>query len=307
MSNSLSSRIAVSIDRTSRTASRLGCDAEKILGGRWAPLRQTRGGERRPSRLECVVEHVPVGEVLDQETVGITPVVEDLAALDMPADPPRPVIAQLAQVFAARRDRVQIACLIGGVHIAVRRAQRQRQCVVVGGRRSAVAPDEAHRRAAVALAGVVHEVADDQPEVVEVPVQCLEVLGALQHDMTQPLHAGRLARRPLGGVGAAQLVPEVEGVRLLCGQLGQLMHSGDHADRNPAGIGQFYRDPADGLWQRAGRPPGRAGEPLDVGLVLCGERRAHKPRLRSAADDHARRAGVRSAKVKLVARCAARW
>ena len=118
--------------------------------------------------------------------------------------------------------------------------------------------------------------------------------------MTQPLHAGGFARRALGGVGAAQLVPEVEGVRLLCGQLGQLVHPGDDADRNPAGIGQFYRDAADGLWQRAGRPPGRAGEPLDVGLVLCGERWAHEPRMRSAADDHARRAGVCSAKVKLV-------
>ncbi len=47
-------------------------------------------------------------------------------------------------------------------------------------------------------------------------------------------------------------------------------------------------------------PSGRAGEPLDVGLVLCGERWADEPRVRSAADDHARRAGVGSAKVKLV-------
>ena len=35
-------------------------------------------------------------------------------------------------------------------------------------------------------------------------------------------------------------------------------------------------------------------------LSLCGERWADEPRMRSAADDHARRAGVRSAKVKLV-------
>ena len=127
-----------------------------------------------------------------------------------------------------------------------------------------------------------------------------DVLRALQHDMSQPLHAGRLARRALGGVGAAQLMPEVEGVRLLRGQLGQLVHPGDDADRNPAGIGQFYRDAADGLWQRAGLPPGRAGEPLDVGPVVGGERGADEPRPRPAPDDHARRAGIRSPKLKLV-------
>jgi hypothetical protein len=78
------------------------------------------------------------------------------------------------------------------------------------------------------------------------------------------------------------------------------VHPGDHADRHPAGIGQFDHDAADGLWQRAGRPPGRAGEPLDVGLILRGERWPHKPGLPSAADDDARRAGVRSTEVKLV-------
>jgi hypothetical protein len=118
--------------------------------------------------------------------------------------------------------------------------------------------------------------------------------------MTQPLNPGGFARRTLWGIGAAQLVPEVKGVRLLRGQLGQLVHPGDHADRNPAGINQFHRDPADDLWQRAGRPPGRAGEPLDVRPAVCRERRAHEPRARSAADDHTHRAGARSAKVKLV-------
>ena len=147
-----------------------------------------------------------------------------------------------------------------------------RQRVVVGGRRAAVAADEAHRRAAVALARVVHEVADDQPEVVEVPVQRLDVLGALQHDVSQPLHAGRLARRPLRGVGAPQLVPEVEGVRLLRGQLGQFVCVGDDPDRDPVRIGQVHRDPADRLRQRASLRAGRAGEPLDVGLLLRGER-----------------------------------
>ena len=118
--------------------------------------------------------------------------------------------------------------------------------------------------------------------------------------MSEPLHAGRLARRPLRGVGAPQLVAEVEGVRLLRGQLGQLVGAGDDADRDPVRIGQVHRDAADRLWQRAGRRSGRAGKPLDVGLVLRGERGADEPRPRSAPDDHARRAGIGSAKMKLV-------
>jgi hypothetical protein len=99
----------------------------------------------------------------------------------------------------------------------------------------------------------------------------------LQHDVTQPLDPRGFARRALGGVGAAQLVPEVERVPLLRRQLGQLVHSRDDADRNAGGVGQFYGDAAGGLWQRAGRGPGGAGEPLNVCGVLCGERWADEP------------------------------
>ena len=206
MSNSLSSRIAVSIDRSSRTASRPGAMPRKSLvagGPHWARPDAVNGAHPGSSVLSNMS---PSAEVLDQEPVGIAPVVEDLAALDVPADPPRPVIPQLAQVFTARRNRVQIACLIGGVHIAVRRAQRQRQRVVVGGRRSAVAADEAHRRAAVALARVVHEVADDQPEVVEVPVQCLRCTScsAARHDPTSAPGRARAAGAGWRWCGAAR-------------------------------------------------------------------------------------------------------
>jgi hypothetical protein len=45
--------------------------------------------------LEAVVEHVAVGEVLDEDPVRIGPIVEDLAAEGVATDAPRPVIALL--------------------------------------------------------------------------------------------------------------------------------------------------------------------------------------------------------------------
>ena len=153
----------------------LGIEAEEVLAGRRSPLGKPGGGEGRPAGLHGVVEGVAVGEMFHQEAVGVAPVVEELAALDVPADAPGPEIALLAQEFAARGQGVEIADLIGRVDVAVRRAQRDRQGVVVARGAATVTADEAHRGAAVALAGVVQEVADDQSEVVQVPVQCLHV------------------------------------------------------------------------------------------------------------------------------------
>ena len=89
MSNSLSSRSAPIIERAS-CGSAFGLVPRKsaVTGGpHWA---RPRGRERRPAGLQRVVEHVAVGEVLDQEAVRVAPVVEDLAALDVPADAPGP-------------------------------------------------------------------------------------------------------------------------------------------------------------------------------------------------------------------------
>ena len=68
---------------------------------------QSGGGERCPSGFERVVEQVAVGEVLEQVTVGIAPVVEDLAALDVSADAPGadiPMLTEAAAVLRALRD-----------------------------------------------------------------------------------------------------------------------------------------------------------------------------------------------------------
>src|SRR4029078_8261328 len=110
---------------------------------------------RGPTGLQGVVEHVAVGVVLDQETVRVTPVVEDLAAFDVAADAPRAEIALCAQVFAAGGQRVEVCDLVGGVHIERDRTQRHGQGVVIGGDGAAIAADEAQNRPALALAGGV--------------------------------------------------------------------------------------------------------------------------------------------------------
>ena len=83
-----------------------------MLGG-WSPLIQAGGPHRGPAGLQGVVEHVAVGIVLDQETVRVTPIVEDLAAFDVAADAPRAEIPLLAQIFAAGGQRVEVCDLVG--------------------------------------------------------------------------------------------------------------------------------------------------------------------------------------------------
>ena len=246
ISNSLWPRKAVAIETSSWRAD-FEIGTEEVLARRWTPLGQSGGGERCPAGFERVVEQVAVGEVLDQETVGIAPVVEDLAALDVSADAPGPEIATLPQVFAAGGQGVEVADLIGRMDVAVGRAQRHRQGVMVGRGETAIAADEAHRRSSFALAGEEQEVADDHPQVVQVPVEGLEVLRRLHHQMAQALHPGGRAPRTLGVVDAPRVGSEVERKRLLRRQFGQLGHARDHADRHAAGIDQVDGEAADGV------------------------------------------------------------
>ena len=222
-----------------------GRDAEEVFGDPGSPLVEPGGGEGSPTRLEAAVEHVAVAEVLDQKSVGIAPVVEDLAAQDVPADSPRAVITEVGEVAAAGGHRVDVADLVGRMDVTVGRAQRQPQGVVIGRSLPAIAADEAHDRSAVALPGVVQEVADDHPEVIEVPVERLAVLGGLQHQMPEPLHPCRLARRALGDVDPLQFVPKVVLMRGLRRQGLQLVSAGHHTDRHTAGIDQVDRHAAE--------------------------------------------------------------
>src|SRR6202042_3096085 len=86
-----------------------GRDAEEVFGDGRSPLVEAGGGEGTPTRLERAVEHVTVAEVLDQKTVGIAPVVEDLAPQDVPADSPREVITEFGEGAAAGGHPVDVA------------------------------------------------------------------------------------------------------------------------------------------------------------------------------------------------------
>ena len=93
-------------------------------------------------------------------------------------------MALIFQVLSACGQRIKVAHLIRRVQIAVRRAQGERDGVMIGGRLAAVTADETHRRSAVALAGVEQKVANDHAELVQVPVQRFAIFRPLQDDMS---------------------------------------------------------------------------------------------------------------------------
>ncbi len=280
--------------------------ARKFLRRRPAPLVEVAGRHLRPSGLDGVVEHVAVGEVLHQEAVRVAPVVEDLASLDVPPDAPRVVVAVLPQVLVARGQRIQVGDLVGGVHVAATRAQHHRERVVVGRGGAPVAADERHRRAAVALARKVQEVADDQAEVVQVPVQGPLEGRRLQHHVPQPLDPRRLPGRPLRRVRPVHLPAGVEHQRPLPRQLRQFLDTGDHPQRNPGRIPQVHADAAAGAAQLTHRRVVRRRQLVHVGAVGGLERRCHEPRLRALADHHAVRAHPGAAEIQGIGRARGR-
>ena len=175
-----------------------------------------------------------------------------------------------------------------------------RQRVVVGGRRATVTADEAHGGAAITLARVVLEVADDEAQVLQVPVQRLDVLRGLEHDVAQSLDPGGLARRALRGVGAPLVVTEVEHLGRLPRKRCELVGVGNHAHHCPARVGQVDGESADALGQLLDLRSGGVSQPHHVSGVGGPEGSAQVPRARSSADDHARCAGVGPAQLELV-------
>ena len=208
------------------------------------------------------------------------------------------MVAAVFKVFAAGGERVEVGDLVGGVHVAVCGPERHRQRVVVGGGVAAVASDEAHRRSAVALTGEVQEVADDHAEVVQIPVQRLEVLGGLQHDVAEPLDRGGLAGRALRGVGARRRGRSCRCAALAAAAAGERA-ARDDADRDAARVDEIDGDAADGLGQRRAVVPvasaSRSTSTSSRALNAVPTNRDRRP-----AKDHTRRAGVGAAQVQLV-------
>ena len=173
---------------------------------------------------------------------------------------------------------------------------------MVGRGRAAVAADEAHRGPAFTLALVVLEVADDQAEVLQVPVQGLEVGRGLKHHMSQSPDPCGLTNGALRAVRPGSFVAEVEHLRRLGRQGCELVGVGDDPHVDPTRVGQVHGEPADALRQLLDLRPGGVGETHHVARVRSREGRAQIPRPRSTAHDHARRAGVGPAQLELVGR-----
>ena len=94
---------------------------------------------------------------------------------------------------------------------------------------------------------------------------------------------------------------EVEGLRRLSRQRGELTSARDHANRHTAGIGQIHREAADRIGQRAWLRAVGGGQPPHIGLVGRQERRADESRCCAAADEHTRRARIAATQIQLVA------
>jgi hypothetical protein len=163
--------------------------------------------------------------------------------------------------------------------------------VVVGRGGAAVAADKAHHWPAFALPRVVQEVADDQAQMLQVPVQRLQILGGLQHHVPEALHLRRLARRPLRRVGPWARVAEIELQWFLAGQRRQVVGVRDDANGKPGRVGQLHAQAAHAFRQLRGGRTGRLGQSQDVGGISRPERRADEPRP-ALADQHARRTRV---------------
>ena len=120
--------------------------------------------------------------------------------------------------------------------------------------------------------------------------------------MPESLDPRGLTGRALGAVGPGGFVAEVEHLRRLARQSGELVGVGDNPHQQPGRVAQIHAEPTDALRQLLGPRPGGVGEPHHVGGVRSPEGRTQVPRTRSTAHDHARPAGVGPAQLELVRR-----
>ena len=139
------------------------------------------------------------------------------------------------------------------------------------------------------------------PQVIEVPVQRLDVLRGLHHDVSEPLHRGGHPRRALSGVGPEHFSwPKLNTCGVCAVQRLKPMGARHHPHRQSAGVDQINGHPAQRLRQRAHGGPGRVGQPHQIRLLGGHEGRAEELLALAAADQHTRRAGVAAPQVQLV-------
>src|SRR5262245_37090327 len=165
------------------------CDhaIEESLGWALAPLRDETVVSRDEIRAVLLVQPVGVGPVLVHPAPRVGPVVVDLAAQEMPADPPHVlVLAELLQMLVSGEHVVDVRHLERQVVQAGALVPDAEEDVMVDEGGAAVEPVE--RADDVVLAAGVHVVRANEAERLAEPPRRLDHLGGRHDAMADPFH-----------------------------------------------------------------------------------------------------------------------
>src|SRR5262252_1303613 len=159
---------------------------EESLGRPLAPLRDEPVVSRDQIRAVLLVQPVGVGPVLVHAAPRVGPVVVDLAAQEMPADPPHVlVLAELLQMLVPGEHVVDVRHLERQVVQAGALVPDAEEDVMIDEGGAAVEPVE--RADDVVLATGVHVVRADEAERVAEPPSRLDHLGRRHDAVADPL------------------------------------------------------------------------------------------------------------------------
>src|SRR5208282_807561 len=182
-------------------------------------------------------EQVSVRIVLVLLAPGIAPVVDDLAAEQMPTDAPGVAVALRHQDLLAHLDRVEIDDLEGDMVDFRFEASRDEQRVMVA---RLVAAVEAHERPDRGSVLKAHHVRRKEAERVHIPAGAAVEIGRLEHEVAELRHLRRRQRRTLGVVDADRLVRSIVGN----GRANRLRRDRSEAvmdaDRDPQRVDEAY-------------------------------------------------------------------
>jgi hypothetical protein len=153
-----------------------------------APLGAEQAGEVGHVGRGRVVEQVAVGPVLDHVTVGVEPVVVDLAAEDVPADPPLGVVPTLHEVGVSGHEVVEVGHLERRVVERGAASAEEEQGVVVDVAVASIAAQERPERGALVELNLVGR---EQAEVLLVPRFTRAVVDDVENAVTEPLDVRR--------------------------------------------------------------------------------------------------------------------
>ena len=228
----------------------LGVD--EVVGQVGAPLIEPGAVEHVIAGRLVGVEQVSVRIVLVLLAPGIAPVVEDLAAEQMPADAPGVAVPLRHQDLLAHLDRVEVDDLEGDMVDLRFEASRDEQRVMVA---RLVAAVEAHERPDRGSVLKAHHVRRKEAERVHIPAGAAVEIGRLEHEVAELRHLRRRQRRTLGVVDADRLVRSIVGN----GRANRLRRDRSEAvmdaDRDPQRVDEAY----DGARRPARRPFRRNG------------------------------------------------